>query len=69
MPIIRDETVETVWKRSPDAVAWQIVPVTTADGEIVYELHVRCGHEAHTMGVFDAQEMRNLAEAIRSEVP
>jgi len=69
MPIIRDQTVETVWKRSPDPVRWQILSVTAADGETVYELHVQCGHEAHTLGVFDAQEMRDLADAVYVEVP
>jgi len=69
MPIIRDGTVESVWKRSADMLQWQILPTPAANGEVVYELHLRCGPEAHTLGVFDAQEMRDLADAIYSEVP
>ena len=57
------------WRRTPEALKWEVVASERPDGQTAYELRVQCGLEVVRLQFFTAEEARQLATLLAEHGP
>jgi hypothetical protein len=60
MPLIQGGPPEWIWERTADPLKWSLVPSTSLEGHVVYELRLSCGLGIMRLQFFTKDELQDL---------